>query len=433
MPTKSTGPATIWAISEYYHPNFSGAAIQAHRILVRLAHQGHAVHVLAAADQLARSLAGQQRQLDGVWIHYVPVVPRRGWSRLSWCPPLRRCFQAGNEILRGLSLHVGIARLLLGQLRPGDLLQWYIVGDFSWPVLAWVRRRGAGNVIQISLLGADDPSSFKARFWGISTRLKLRCFHASDCVIGLSRALTRSCQDAGIPAAKVRRIPNGVDLRQFPPRRLDPSSAKTALGLDPHRSYLAFVGSAIHRKGIDVAVAAFIQVARERPQVDLLVIGPCDFRDETRHDPSRQRLIDQLRQQLSDAQLDPRVRWVGQTDRVAEYLQASDLFFFPTRREGLPNALAEAMACGLPVVAANLPGITTDLVTHGQEGVLVPGHLPSDYATVLRDLLQTPETLRTMGQRARAKIVAEFELEAIALEYARLYEQLSAPLRAKAT
>ena len=77
-PASSSHKPTVWAISEYYQPNFSGAAIQAHRILSRLVAQGYPVHVLTAADQAARHLAGQVRCEDGVRIHYLPrhAAPR---------------------------------------------------------------------------------------------------------------------------------------------------------------------------------------------------------------------------------------------------------------------------------------------------------------------------------------------------------------------
>ena len=89
---------------------------------------------------------------------------------------------------------------------------------------------------------------------------------------------------------------------------------------------------------------------------------------------------------------------------MPEYLQAADLFFFPTRREGLPNAMAEAMASGLPVVASKLDGITTDLIDEAIEGRLIAGHDPQDYARVLIELCTDPPRLQRMGEAARRRI-----------------------------
>jgi glycosyltransferase involved in cell wall biosynthesis len=425
VPSTPAREPAIWAISEYYQPNFSGAAIQAHRILSRLAAAGFAVHVLTAADQAARQLAGQQCLADGVCIHYLPVPRRRDWSVLTALPPLRAQVQAAQDLFRDRRFHRQIRRTLRQYARRPAVLQWYIVGDFSWFVMRWARRQGWHNVIQISLVGADDPGSFRASLLGISTALKRKCFDQADRVIGLSRALTDSCDRAGIDPSRVRRIPNGVDLDQFQPGPIDKTRLRESLGLAPRRRYLVFVGSAIHRKGIDVAVEAFIQIAAVVPDVDLLVVGPCDFGDMTRHDPSRQQLVDRLREQLVLAGCAERVHWRGEVGNVAEYLQAADLFFFPTRREGLPNAMAEAMASGLAVVAADLPGITSDLADDGVEGRLIRGHRADDYARVLIGLCQDPQVLRRMGRAARRRIELEFDLPRIVAQYAQLYEQLS--------
>jgi glycosyltransferase involved in cell wall biosynthesis len=424
IPSRPNQP-TIWAISEYYEPNFSGAAIQAQRILSRLAANGYSIHVLTAADQAARPLAGRERLAQGVHIHYVPVMVRRDWSKTNSVPALEHIARSANELLRDWSFHRHVLRILRRRARPGDIVQWYIVGEFTWIVIRMARRQRWRNVIQISLIGADDPSSLPTGRLGISTALKRYCFRQADRVIGLSRALTESCLRAGLEPARVLRIPNGVCLDQFPPGVPDKSQVRKSLGLDPGRRYVIFVGSALHRKGIDVVIPAYIQLARAVADVDLLIVGPCDFRDTTRHDPARQQLVTKLTDQLATAGCEQRVLWIGQVDNVTDYLQAADVFFFPTRREGLPNALAEAMASGLPAVTSRLPGITTDLVDDGVEGRLVAGHDPAIYAGVLIDLLGDADRLHTMSRNARRRIEQEFDLEQIAKQYADLYQQLN--------
>jgi glycosyltransferase involved in cell wall biosynthesis len=416
---------TIWAISEYYQPNFSGAAIQAHRILSRLVAEKYPVHVLTAADQAALRLAGQERVADGVHIHYLPVARRRDWSHVRWAQAVHDWTGRANNLARDWSFQRQIVRTLRRNAGPGDVLQWYVIGDFTWFTIRLARRRGWRNVIQVSLLGADDPSSFRASLIGVSTALKRNCFNQADRIIGLSRALTDSCRRAGIPPERILRIPNGVDLSLFQPPDRAKSQVRESLGLAANRRYVVFVGSAIRRKGIDVAIKAFIQLASAIPDVDLLVVGPCDFGDLTRHDPSRQQLVDELRRLLAGAGCAERAHWVGEVPNVHEYLQAADVFFFPTRREGLPNAMAEAMASGLPVVARHLPGITTDLADDGVEGRLLDSNDPQDYARVLVELCRQPDLLGKMGRAARQRMAREFDLNLIAPQYAQLYSQLS--------
>ena len=110
---------------------------------------------------------------------------------------------------------------------------------------------------------------------------------------------------------------------------------------------------------------------------------------------------------------------------MPDYLVAADLFFFPTRREGLPNAVAEAMASGLPVVASRLEGITTDLIDDGIEGRLINGHDPHDYAEALNQLLAEPDRMRQMGQAARARIERDYDLNHVVQRYVRVYDGLT--------
>jgi len=427
---ESSNLPCLWCVSEYYLPNFSGAAIQAHRILRLLVERGFPVRVLAMADQACRSLAGQSARIDGVEVQYLPVLRQRSWGDRGHSGRMRAKLHAINRSLRDLTFQLRQAWILHRHARPGDILQLYIVDDWTWVTLRVARWKRMRTIIQISLVGADDPASFRSSWWGISTAWKAGCFRQVDRVIGLSRALTDSCLQAGVPQEKILRIPNGVDLGVFP--GVSPALRESRcreLGLAPAATRIVFVGSAIRRKGIDTAVEAFRILARRRPEVELLVVGPDDFSDATRHDASRAELVDRLRQSLTQDGIDGRVRWTGEVEpsMIAGYLQASDIFFFPTRREGLPNALAEAMACGLPCVASRLEGITTDLVESDEQGLLVASESAEAHAAALDRLCDSAALRHRLGRAARERIERDFTLPATARQYESLYRQLDAP------
>ena len=419
----------LWCVCEYYLPNFSGAAIQAHRILARLVERGFPVSVLAMADQASLELAGQSTRIDGVDVRYLPVLRQRSWGESGSSSRFQERLRAVNRSLRDLSFQLRQAWFFHRHARPGDILQLYVVDDWTWLAVRVARWKRMRTVIQISLVGADDPASFRPTWWGISTAWKAACFRQVDRVIGLSRALTNSCHQAGVPREKVLRIPNGVDLDAFPRTTRDLRETRCReLGLDPAATRIAFVGSAIRRKGIDIAVAAFRELARTRAEVELVVVGPDDFSDSTRHEADRAELVAQLRRSLEQDGISHRVHWAGQVDSslAAHYLQASDIFFFPTRREGLPNALAEAMATGLPCVASHLEGITTDLIESAEEGLLVAGESPGEYAEALDRLCESAAARDRMGHAARVRIERDFSLPSTVLQYERLYRQLLA-------
>jgi glycosyltransferase involved in cell wall biosynthesis len=414
-----------WAVSRYYYPNFSGAAMQAHQILRRLSGLGFRIHVLAAADHAATGLAGHAAELDGVLIRYLPVVRRRDWGFLARVPRLLSLMGYLNGELHSLSLSLRVCLILWRQGRRGDVVQLYGVGSFSFLIvwLAWIR--GMHPVARMSLLGSDDPGSLRGGIWSLSSALKRRAFHQAEAVVGMSRALIESCRSAGIDDSKVFWIPNGVDLDLFHSLGLESQTdLRKTLGLEPTRRYIIFVGSAKRRKGIDVLIRAFVQVARQLDDVELLLVGPSDFDDRSRHVPARRQLVADLQQELEDFGCSSRVHWVGRVDNVHAYLQAADVFCLPSRREGLPNAVIEAMAVGLPVVAALLEGVTTDLIRSADEGVLIPGYDPGQYAEALLQLLENPEEARDMGMRGRARIEGKFDLASVVERYAELYRSL---------
>ena len=262
----------IWAISEYYAPNFSGAAIQAHQILSGLVTQGFEVEVLTQADQVARNLQGQRVPQDGLVVHYLPVVRQRRWTQLQRWPALRSWLRQFNRLLRDASFHTAILMAVVFRMRRGDRIQWYIVGDFAWPVFWLARQMGRRNFIQVSLVGADDPHSFKRSLFGISTAFKRACFWQAEKTIVLSRALLDRCLMAQIPQERLVRIPNGVDTRRFAPTPELRRQTLVELNLAPSRRYLVFLGSAIERKGIDVAIRAFVPLARQFADIDLRIV-----------------------------------------------------------------------------------------------------------------------------------------------------------------
>jgi len=419
---KSQQHQKVWAVSFYYHPNFSGAAIQAHRILKGVVRAGFQVTVFTAADNDARNLAGQKCQLDNVAIEYLPVVRRRAWAMFSAISLLRNGIRKLNQIACDISFNLEIALKLWRQGKKGDILQLYSLSNYTIFSIWAAKRKGMRIIMQLTLMGADDPMSFSRRRLRFLRHLKLSSLRNCDCVIGLSSALTESCLEAGIDERKVMRIPNGVDVALYDTRSSNHEQLQTRLGLATDRRYIIFVGAALMRKGIDVVVQSFIKMAKDLNDVNLLIVGEADFDDQSLYGTALRDVVLGLKEELRQAGLSSRVHWVGLVDNVHEYLQASDIFFFPTRREGLPNVVAEAMAAGLPILASHVEGVTTDLICSGTHGVLVSGYDPADYSQELLELLQDPKSMKSFGEAARDCIESEYQLDVITDRYIDIYK-----------
>ncbi|MFC2023140.1 glycosyltransferase family 4 protein [Chloroflexota bacterium] len=423
--SEGEGVIRVWLLSRLYHPNFSGAAIQGHRVLSRLAIREFQTTVLAAADHLARDMKGRAVTLDGLEVRYLPVVRRRQHSQAG-VRPLRATARHLNGLASNLSYSLQSAWILWRQGHRGDIVQLYSCNEFSFLVTTLARARGMHPVMRMTLIGFDDPASIAQHAGKWQRALKLGAFRQAEVMVGCSTAQTDSARSAGFDGPSVVRIPGGVDLAQYHP--VDVAERKRLckmLGLNDQKRYIVFVGSAIHRKGIDVLIQAFVSVAQQLDDVDLLIVGPCDFGDQRRHAPTHQDLITQLRQELTEMGSALRVHWTGRVDNVHQYLQVSSIFCLPTRQEGFGHVTAEAMAVGLPVVVARLEGVTTDLVQTEEMGVLIAGHQPADYAQALLCLLRDPAGATRMGDAARGRAVAEYDLEVAAQRYARLYHRLA--------
>lgn len=286
--------------------------------------------------------------------------------------------------------------------------------------------RGMHSVIRITLLGSDDPHSVlgrikKGHVFDIGT---IGAFRMADAVIGLSSALIDSCHKAALASNRIHQIPVGVDVDLFKPVSLDEKKRlREKLGLYDEKQYIIFVGFPIYRKGIDTLIEAFLRTLEHCPNTELLILGRHNF-NEISDSPGDQQMVEDLQDVIEQAGFSDSVHWLGHVENVVDFLNAADIFCLPTRREGLPNVVGEAMAAGLPVVAARLEGITTDFIAGKEEGILIEGNEPDAYCTALVDLLEHPERAANMGKKARIRAETAFSLAHIQSKYAQLFSAL---------
>jgi len=114
----------------------------------------------------------------------------------------------------------------------------------------------------------------------------------------------------------------------------------------------------------------------------------------------------------------------GRVEDVVSYLKASDVYVLASSHEGLPNSVIEGMACGLPPVMSDMPGISRDIIASSSEGILVSERSAEGFAAAVRKVL-TDDTLReTMSRAARNRVEANFDLEVRAESLATLIRGL---------
>jgi len=216
---------------------------------------------------------------------------------------------------------------------------------------------------------------------------------------------------AGFPPTRIVRIPNGVDHREFVPVDGATRRARQA-ALGAAGPVLTFVGRLHAQKDVATLLHAAGRLRAEWPGIHVLLVGAGPEEDA-------------LRCLARGLELKEQVRFTGGVADVIPYRDATDVFVHPSRAEGMPGALLEAMACGLPCVATRIGG-TADVITDGEDGLLVPpGDVRSLGAAIAR-LLEDPALARRLGARARATVEARFTMAGVAQQYTALYKALVA-------
>lgn len=224
----------------------------------------------------------------------------------------------------------------------------------------------------------------------------------SDRAAGLARGI-------GVPSS-YHVIRSGVDVDRF---RLTPgrrAAIRTALGVPEGVPLVGTVGRLAAQKDPEAFVAMAHGVHRARPDARFVVVGDGPLRTA-------------IEQAIAQQGLDGVVTLLGERDDVEQLLAALDVFVLTSRWEGLPRAVVEAMAAGVPVVASAV-GCVADVVRHERTGLLVPAGDGPGFSAAVTRLLDDP-TLRARLAAAAQPMVDEFSATAMVAGHEALYEQLA--------
>lgn len=213
----------------------------------------------------------------------------------------------------------------------------------------------------------------------------------------------QTCRRSHVPAGRIRIIPNGIDFDRFATATPHPL---TSLGLDPHKRTVIFVGRLDPVKRIDDLLAACVSLVADMP-LQIIVVGD---------GPERIRL-ERLSKQLGIA---PDTHFLGLRRDIPALLRAADVFVLPSLYEGMPCAVLEAMAGGIPIIASHAPGIV-DVLTHDRTALLVPPADPPSLQMALLTLLTDTAYAQRLTTAARDHVRRNFTLDTMLRAYTSLY------------
>jgi glycosyltransferase involved in cell wall biosynthesis len=224
----------------------------------------------------------------------------------------------------------------------------------------------------------------------------------------VSEAVARfSHQKGGLPAHKLVVIPNAIEVREYP---VSQAADLAGLGIPRGRQVVTYVGRLDRQKNVAWLVENGPLWLEELPDCDLLLVGR----------GPQQAALQRLAQQVG---IGDRVHWAGFRDDVPAILAASRLLVLPSRWEGMPNVVLEAMAGALPVVGADVEGVAELLGPAAEEQTVSASDAQAFAAKVVR-LVRDTAAAADLGRRNRRRAEERFGIDRMVVAYEQLWEGL---------
>jgi glycosyltransferase involved in cell wall biosynthesis len=392
----------ICIFTETYHPEIGGGETQSRLLAEGLIAHGHAARVLTRWS----SPATDQSEKEGVVLvdRLPPIGPGqlKKWglilTSIVWLVGQRReydlIFVSGFRI-------VGITAVLAGKLLgKGCVLkadsQGEMSGDFFRAGLRRIGRAPGWPVFKFFL------------------RVRNGILRRSDAFAAISDEIAAEFVAQGVPSHKIHLIPNGVDTELFSPAEpAIKTRLREKLELPQDATIAIYSGRLVSYKGLPRLLEVWREVHRKHPQTRLILVGAGGL--------DIHNCEADLRAYVSAHQLGPWVKFTGSIRNVYEYLQAADLFVFPTENDAFPSSLIEAMACALPVVSTPV-GAIPRIITHEQNGLLVEPGRAQQLVQALDRLFSDPGLASRLGLAARKTVEDRYSASSVTRAYLALFK-----------
>ena len=271
------------------------------------------------------------------------------------------------------------------------------------------RRLGLPAVVKLANHNMDfaERPGWRGRL-GFAARRR-KAARELDAIIAISQDIREELLGYGFPESKIAVIPNGVDTQQFFPcsDAAERSRLRAELGW-PDRPTLLFVGRVMERKGPHLLIEALKDVA----DLQVVLLGPPD------NEPYTERLTRTAR----ELGVEDRVIRMAFTSKPGPAYRAADFFALPSSREGMPNALLEAMATGLASIVTDISG-SRDLVAEGVTGRIIQRDA-GDVARVLHELLASPVEAAKLGANALKMVRDHYSTDAVTGQHLALFNRI---------
>lgn len=381
--------------TSHFHPHYSGAAKQAFSLAKEMRNLGvNSFFITADNGKLKR-----HEKFDGFDVYRVNEGRGKMKEIILWFNLFRILFKKRKEYDIVHSHGAYYKNSIIGLI--GKLLK-------------------KGTVAKISMSN-NDLAGMGHGFYG---RIHNKLFNMFDSCISISPEISSELSSQRLRHKKIKELPNGVDSDKFKPVPLEHKEQLRQKLRLPSGVIFLYVGGISERKNVEWLVKTWSDIFRETPDASLVLVGPAS------RDDGRKTLINSLIDHAAKSGLTRKVFFRDYTEAIEKYYQAGDIFILPSKNEGMPNVLIEAMSCGLACMATKVSG-ASELIIEGETGLFFDAGLPAgqagpdgDFRSKAVFLKDNNHERERMGINARALIMGKFCLKKIGREYINMYSDL---------
>lgn len=331
-------------------------------------------------------------------------APLGGADVHPWIAKAKAEGLVADQVLDPGPLSVAVVRRMAQQVRRScaDILHTH---DYRSNILGgMVARRVDRAMPWVATVHLHTTTTRRLRLY---RALDLFLLRLADRVITVSRDQRRLLLRRGVDRHRLILIPTVIDALAFAAGADATPITRARLGVQPSQPLVTFLGRLSAQKGVDNYLRAAQAVLGQRPDARFLVVGS-----------GPQRIA--LEALARDLGIDGSVCFLGYQSEAASILAASDVVVLPSRAEGHPVVLLEALALARPVVASCVGGIP-DLVRHDQTGLLVPRDAPQRVAECVLQVLNDRGLARRLGDAGRQHVIRQYTPERAARRMAAVY------------
>jgi glycosyltransferase involved in cell wall biosynthesis len=394
----------ICIFTETYYPVVGGGETQARLLAEGLITDGHSVIVLTRRSDAALR---QYETYGDVSVYRLAPVGSgqlKKWGLIfSSLPALIRLHDQYDLIFVSGYRIIGMTAVLVGKLfRKPVVLKADSQGEMSGEFFeSGLRKFGTSR--------ASLPFRLFLEFRNAILR-------QADAFSAISPEIASEWTSNAVPLNKIHAIPNGVDTALFAPANTEQKSfLRDKLNLPQKATVAIFTGRLVSYKGLPLLLKVWDEIRCRHENVLLLLAGTGGL--------DIHNCEAELREYVKSAGLEKDVIFLGAVQNVPEYLQAADLFAFPTENDAFPSSIVEAMACALPLVTTPVGAIKT-IVTHWENGILAqPGNFEQLFEA-LNVMLSDKVTATRLGKSAWQTVQNHYAAGNMTRQYISLFQTI---------